>query len=354
MERSLVWLWGWVLLALDPSRLRLDLPLKPRRSKGRPRVADGPFCNRRPDWLRQFSACGPKPQSWPKYRVEVFALHRERALVVLQRLRLTIWIVFVWTTLGGGFIAANPAVSKAADDEDTEPTQAVEVDSGITTGIPFSPLQFDGYLDVLFAPSGDLDKSGFRLQVGGEGGDYIQGPTEARASFLLGYSFESGDNSLTLMNGVGVQVQDSQFGVRDRAHRLENVSPDWASSAEADTKPTQSTTLNVQASYSTALNEYYSQVDMGYAVAQDMYFGPLVAFLGDDRFQQGRVGGDFSGIKLGSAELGFNAGYLEDLGKSADEPKLIRVGLDSDARHMRDRGDEVNGEFVGADVSVRY
>jgi hypothetical protein len=282
-----------------------------------------------------------------KYRVA-----SRRALVMLRCLRLTIWIAFVWTTLGGGFVAANPAVSKAADDEDTQPPQAVEVDSGITAGIPFSPLQLDGYFDVMFAPSGDLDKSGFRLQVGGEGGDYIQGPTEAQGSLLLGYSLESGDNSLTLMSGVG--VQNSQFNTHDHAHRSRNVSLAWASSAELDTKPTQSTTLNAQADYSTALNEYYSQLDMGYAVAKDMYFGPLVAFLGDDRFTQARIGGAFSGVQLGSATLGFNAGYLEDLGRPSDADKVIRTRSDIDARHTSDRDDEVNGGFIGADVSVRY
>ena len=272
---------------------------------------------------------------------------------MLQRLRLTIWIVFVWTTLGGGFIAANPAVSKAADDEDTEPTQAVEVDSGITKGIPFSPLQLDGYLDVLFAPSGDLDKSGFRLQVEGQGGDYNPGPTEAQGNLLLGYSLESGDNSLTLMSGVG--VQDSQFSVRDGARqRVQNVSLEWASSAELDIKPTQNTTLNAQVNYSTALNEYFSQMTVGYALGNDMYLGPLVAFLGDDRFTQAHVGADFSGVKLGSATLGLNAGYLYDLGRPSDADKLIPTRSDIDTRHTRDGDNEVNGGFMGADLSVRY
>ena len=75
------------------------------------------------------------------------------------------------------------------------------------------------------------------------------------------------------MSGIGVQ------GSHVTAHRVRNVTLDWASSAELDTKPTQSTTLNAQASYSTALNEYYSQLDMGYAIAKDLYAGPLLAFL---------------------------------------------------------------------------
>ena len=150
------------------------------------------------------------------------------------------------------------------------------------------------------------------------------------------------------MSGIGVQ------GSHVTAHRVRNVTLDWASSAELDTKPTQSTTLNAQASYSTALNEYYSQLDMGYAIAKDLYAGPLLAFLGDDRFEQGRVGGKFSGIKFGSAELGLDAGYLEDLGKSFDEDKAIRADLDSEIRHMKDHDSVVSGAFVGADVSVRY
>jgi Cellulose biosynthesis protein BcsS len=261
---------------------------------------------------------------------------------MLLRLKLVIWTMIVWTTLCGAFAAA----SKAADDADAEPVQSIEIDSGITAGIPFSPLQLDGYLNVLFAPGGDLDKSGLRLQVGSEGGTFIQGRTEAQANFLLGYSFASGDNSLTLMSGVG----STHF----TAHRVRNVILDWASTAELDTKPTQSTMLSAQASYSTALNEYYSQLDVGYAVTKDLYLSPLVAFLGDDRFQRGRIGGEFSGIKFGSADLGLNAGYLEDLGKPSDEAKAIWADLDSDTRHMRDHDGVVNGAFVGADVSVRY
>ena len=93
---------------------------------------------------------------------------------------------------------------------------------------------------------------------------------KSQGNLLLGYSFVSGDKSLTLMSGIGVQ------GSHFTAHRVRNVTLDWASSAELDTKPTQSTTLNAQASYSTALNEYYSQLDMGYAIAKDLYAGPLL------------------------------------------------------------------------------
>jgi hypothetical protein len=272
---------------------------------------------------------------------------------MLLRLQPTIWIVFVWMMLGGRAFAADPAASTT--DDDTEPVQTIEVDSGITADSPFSPNQLYGYLDILFAPGGDLDKSGFRLRVGSEGG--TEAPVSGlntQASFLLGYSFESETHSLLLMSGV--DVQNSQFNAVGRANRVGGTAFGWKGLAQLDTKPTQSTMLNAQASYSTAFNEYYIELETGYAIAKETYLGPMVAFLGDDYFAQGRLGGDLSGIKLGPAEFTFHAGYLQDFfgNTSVDEGKVIRVRLNSETDNPRDPDDEGLGMFAGTDVSVRY
>ena len=47
------------------------------------------------------------------------------------------------------------------------------------------------------------------------------------------------------------------------------------------------------------LNEYYSQLDMGYTIAKDLYAGPPFAFLGDDRFEQGVSVANFLALSSG-------------------------------------------------------
>ena len=82
---------------------------------------------------------------------------------------------------------------------------------------------------------------------------------------------------------------------------------------EFDAKPTDQTKASFDANYSTALRDYYVEMKLGYAAfGPEIYLGPKLVFVGDQAYDQYRVGGFVSGFKVGKAELGFSGGYLRD------------------------------------------
>jgi hypothetical protein len=267
----------------------------------------------------------------------------------MLRFKLTVLIVSLWTALGGTALAADLAAGNAADE--ATPVQWIAIDSGITAISPLSPYRLDGYIDALIAPAGDLDKSGFRLQVGSEDWSYraIQNHQESfglhkEASLLMGYALDRESYSLCIM--AGPEVQD---GAGSRANSM-TTSLGWKSSIELNAQPTQSTILNAQGSYSTASNYFYSQMEVGYAWAGDFYIGPVVAFAGDYPLvgAEGRVGLGASGIKIGGTELGFEGGYSQSLLSADDNVRLLESG------RLRERNDDQAGIFADMNIYVRY
>jgi hypothetical protein len=271
----------------------------------------------------------------------------------MLRFKFTVLIVSLWTALGGTALAADLAAGNAADE--ATPVQWIAIDSGVTAISPLSPYRLDGYIDALIAPAGDLDKSGFRLQVGSEDWSYrqIQNHQESfglhkEASLLMGYALERESYSLGIM--AGPEVQD---GAGSRANSM-TTSLGWKSSIELNAHPTQSTILNAQGSYSTASNYFYSQMEVGYALTGDFYIGPVVAFAGDYPLvgaaagAEGRVGLGVSGIKIGGTELGFEGGYSQSVLSADDNIGLLESG------RLRERNDDQAGFFADTNIYVRY
>jgi Cellulose biosynthesis protein BcsS len=88
--------------------------------------------------------------------------------------------------------------------------------------------------------------------------------------------------------------------------------------------------IAAEGSYSTAFHEYYTQFEAGYALfAPESYIGPKAVLLGDQNFDQYRLGAFITGFKVGKVELGVSGGYLHD----------------------RSQG---SGYFVGSDFYVRF
>ena len=82
---------------------------------------------------------------------------------------------------------------------------------------------------------------------------------------------------------------------------------------ELYSNPTDKTMVQAELTYSTAFRQYYEQFQIGYAaLGPEIYIGPEAIFLGDENFDQYRLGAFVSGIKIGKVELGFSGGYLKD------------------------------------------
>ncbi|NNF79629.1 MAG: cellulose biosynthesis protein BcsS, partial [Rhizobiales bacterium] len=64
-------------------------------------------------------------------------------------------------------------------------------------------------------------------------------------------------------------------------------------------------------SYSTAFDSYWARGRVGYTLMSPVTIGPEVIVLGNERFDQVRVGG-FVGLNLDIVNLSFNLGHADD------------------------------------------
>lgn len=188
-------------------------------------------------------------------------------------------------------------------------------------GFDTSKDTYSGWVGTLMSPFGDLDTSGFRLFMLGEGG-YYRYPTDAGkisgatsgGHLLAGWGFEGDTYSVNLLAGPSAinhtlneidlenEVQGTAFGVMGRADMRLNPSPKWLVYSEGD--------------YSTAFRTFDATAKIGYQVFPNsqMFFGPEAGVNGDHHSHQWRVGAHLSEIKFGSLQFDISAGYARDSG----------------------------------------
>jgi hypothetical protein len=212
----------------------------------------------------------------------------------------------------------------SADEEDSQ-KETVAIDGGITYTNPYSLY---GDFSILWGPGG-LDNSGFRVRLGTIDGAYsfLQNTTFGPRIFgngeegsgMIGYEFVQGETSLLLMTGVEYVTSSSPNPQNDTTNTANPANPvpgtafGSKSLLELYSNPTDKTMVQAELTYSTAFRQYYEQFQIGYAaLGQEIYIGPEAIFLGDENFDQYRLGAFVSGIKIGKVELGFSGGYLKD------------------------------------------
>lgn len=187
------------------------------------------------------------------------------------------------------------------------------------TGVDVSKLSFDAYAGGMVAPYGNLDTSGFRLYVLGDGGWYKyydsshDGITGIGLSgdFLGGYGFEGPNYSLNFLAGFNAEndtlstidptnkVVGTEFGVKVRTD-------DWYN-------PTDRTELHVESEFSSTFLTYYGTGAFGYDIFNSSVFvGPMVGTLGNERYSQFRAGVSVSGIKIKNIQIDLAGGYAND------------------------------------------
>lgn len=189
----------------------------------------------------------------------------------------------------------------------------------VFAGFDVAKESADGFLGALIAPWNDLDTSGFRLFLLGDGGYYryptatetITGWTSGGA-VLGGWAFEGDTYSVDLLAGVNAinhtlasldpsnDAQGTAFGAMGRADLHINPTPQWLIYAEGD--------------YSTAFRTFDATARLGYEIIANSraYFGPEVGVNGDLHSRQSRVGAHVSEIRFGGLQFDISAGYALD------------------------------------------
>jgi opacity protein-like surface antigen len=207
-------------------------------------------------------------------------------------------------------------------EEEGSQKETIAINGGITYTTPYSLY---GNFAMMAGPGG-LDNSGFRIRLATVDGAYsfLQNTTFGPRIFgaseegvgMVGYEFVQGSTSLLLMTGVNYLTSTSsnpQNAAANTANPVPGTAFGSKSLIELYSTPTDKTMVEAEGSYSTAFGEYYEEFKIGYAaLGPEIYIGPEAIFLGGQTYDQYRLGGFVSGIKIGKVELGFSGGYLKD------------------------------------------
>jgi outer membrane immunogenic protein len=219
-----------------------------------------------------------------------------------------------------GPAAASPAGvrghrSVAASDTVNESFKRVAAFSGADV----SKYSTSGWMGALIAPVGDLDTSGPRFFIIGEGGRYkypagsgfIRGVSTS-GDVLAGYGFEGDNYSVNLL--AGANAANHMLSAIDPTNSVQGTAFGAKARADAWLNPTPQSLIHGEAEYSTAFRTYYAAAKLGYDITQNqrIFAGPEVAALGNRRFDQWRVGAHLTQLKIGKIQADVSGGYAHD------------------------------------------
>jgi hypothetical protein len=181
-----------------------------------------------------------------------------------------------------------------------------------------SQSAFSGAIIGTIAPFTPMDRSGFRMRGSAILGSYTYNSTTVGkvngnlvgGAFLFGYEWVFKQATVALY--AGGEAVNTKITPNDPNNQAKGTSVGFKVATDFYVTPTETTMVAGVASYSTNFNSYYARFKFGMAFADHVYIGPEVAALGDNFFQQWRVGGHVTGIRLGSLQFGGAVGYLHD------------------------------------------
>lgn len=169
------------------------------------------------------------------------------------------------------------------------------------------------------APFGGFDQSGARLRLGGVLGQYsyigggavgrVSG-TQADGSFMVGYEWVTRRASFAIYGGAN--YNDNKTDKADPNNASIGQGTGLKVAIDFSYRPSEFTMFSGVASFSTVHNAYYARLKGGYAFAPQIYVGPEAIFMGDDFFQQWRIGMHMTGAKFSMLQLGVSGGVLVD------------------------------------------
>ena len=174
----------------------------------------------------------------------------------------------------------------------------------------------DGTVGGLFALTKDFEKSGPRLYLEGGAGWYkffstggaVNG-VYSSGNVLGGYGWQGEQYELNLL--AGLRAENDMLSVIDRGDPVQGTAAGVMVRADTTVNPTKQTLFYAEGEYSTAFQYYYTSAKYGYDITagKEIFAGPEVTALGDQRYKEWRVGGHISQIKFGKLEVDLSAGF---------------------------------------------
>ncbi len=189
----------------------------------------------------------------------------------------------------------------------------------VFSGFDVSKYSYGGTAGAFIAPLRDLDTSGLRVLIMGEGGRYkypadtgfIRG-IYTGGQVLAGYGFEGDNYSINLL--AGANATNHMLSDIDPENRVQGTAFGAKVRGDAWINPTPQTLAFGEAEYSTAFRSYYAKAKIGHDVTNNMqvFVGPEVAVFGTERSNQWRVGAHVTQLKIGRMQIDVSGGYAND------------------------------------------
>jgi len=195
---------------------------------------------------------------------------------------------------------------------------------------------FFGYTGFQFAPGkGGLDESGLRFWLLGGGGFYrYEGDNgRIRGNFwdtdaLVGYSIERDELSVAFY--AGLNVQEHRLSVFDPENSVQGTKVGAKFRTDAWYNPTPTTLLFGEGSYSTAFGTYSTSGKYGYSITggktledKQLYIGPQITLLGNERYQEWRIGAHLTSFNFGKVDFEIGAGYQHNTDNGSGAYALV-------------------------------
>ncbi|TAL39348.1 MAG: cellulose biosynthesis protein BcsS [Alphaproteobacteria bacterium] len=152
----------------------------------------------------------------------------------------------------------------------------------------------------------DYDRPGILSDVDG---DYTDG------DLMIGYGHSFGNGRVSAYLGGNYQHHD--LSPDDPLNEVEGGEGGVKGQLEFRLAPVDHVTVNAIGSYSTAFENYWSRLDVGYNFG-GFSVGPEVGLYGNDEFNAARFGGQIRDIDLGFAAMDLHGGWVNSNRRDGD------------------------------------
>lgn len=168
------------------------------------------------------------------------------------------------------------------------------------------------------AVNGTLGDSGVRAKVEAlvgrfeyraNAGATVQGE-QVEGAALLGYEWIWREAKLA--GYVGLAVRNTSLSITDPSNPAGGTTYGLKSAIDFYARPTDTTMVSAYGSFTTNDKAYFARLKAGYRLGEGIYIGPEAAVLGNDFYNQWRVGAHLSGLQLGPVQASLSAGYQFD------------------------------------------
>jgi hypothetical protein len=231
-------------------------------------------------------------------------------------------------------VKAPPAqdTSNVSASSASEASTHVELYSGLDFA---SHGWFYGWVEGTDAPFTDTDTSGLRIRLYGEAGEYqynsetFAGVTNKETwyngDFLVGYAFER--QHLDVQVYIGAAVIDTLLSNPDPRNPVQGTAIGPMVDVEFEYLFNHNM-IGGEANYTTAFDSYEVKLRLGRELAKNLYVGPELMVIGDERFIQRRIGAHVTAMNIGGARIAISGGYEDDSDTGPGAYGTIEAGIE--------------------------